>query len=34
MALIIPEVFADTVNEKLNVSFKMAQLATNVTNQV
>ena len=34
MALIIPEVFADTVNEKLNVSFKMAQLATDVTNQV
>lgn len=34
MALIIPEVFAETVNEKLNVSFKMAQLATDVTNQV
>ena len=34
MSLIIPEVFADTVNEKLNVSFKMAQLATDVTNQV
>ena len=34
MAIIIPEVFADTVNEKLNVSFKLAQLATNVTNEV
>lgn len=34
MALIINKVFADAVNEKLGVSLKMAQLATDVTNEV
>lgn len=34
MALIIPEIFAEVVNEKLGVSLKMAQLATDVTNEV
>lgn len=34
MALIIPEIFADAVNEKLGVSLKMAQLAVDCTNEV
>lgn len=34
MAIIIPSVFADAVNENINKSFKLAQLATDFTNQV
>lgn len=34
MALIISEVFADAVNEKLGVALKMGQLAVDCTNEV
>ena len=34
MALIVDKVFADAINEKLGVALKMAQLATDVTNEV
>lgn len=34
MALVIPQIMADCVNEKLGVSLKMGQLATDVTNEV
>lgn len=34
MALVIPQIMADCVNEKLGVSLKMGQLAVDVTNEV
>jgi N4-gp56 family major capsid protein len=34
MALFIQEIFADTINEKLGVTLKIGQLATDVTNEV
>ena len=34
MSLIIPEVFAECVNEKLHTGFKMAQLAYDATADV